>query len=243
MSEGLHCGDCIELMANIENESIDMIICDLPYGTTANEWDIVIPYNLLWDQYNRIIKNNGAIVLTGMGMFSAMLMTSNIKMYRYSLIWEKSKIIGFLNSNRMPMRCHEDILVFYKALPTFNPQKTPGKPYKRPPFTKATTNYNKVDRVETINTNGDRNPTSIIKINNENYTFHPTQKPVALIEYLIKTYSNEGDTILDNCMGSGTAGVASKNLNRKFIGIEKNPEYYNEAVKRITYSPNLLFAL
>ena len=243
MSEGLHCGDCIELMANIENESIDMIICDLPYGTTANEWDIVIPYNLLWDQYNRIIKNNGAIVLTGMGMFSAMLMTSNIKMYRYSLIWEKSKTVGFLNANRMPLRCHEDILVFYKALPTFNPQKTPGKPYKHLESKKHSTNYNKVDRVKTINTTGERNPTSVIKISNEINTFHPTQKPVALIEYLIKTYSNEGDTILDNCMGSGTAGVASKNLNRKFIGIEKNPEYYNEAVKRITYSPNLLFAL
>ena len=241
MSEGLHCGDCIELMANIENESIDMIICDLPYGTTANEWDIVIPYNLLWDQYNRIIKNNGAIVLTGMGVFSAMLITSNIKMYRYSLIWEKSKTVGFLNANRMPMRCHEDILVFYKALPTFNPQKTPGKPYKGLARGQST-NYRKTHRIETINTTGDRNPTSVIKINNENNTFHPTQKPVALIEYLIRTYSNEGDTILDNCMGSGTAGVASKNLNRKFIGIEKNPEYYNEAVKRITYSPNLLFA-
>ena len=240
MSEGLHCGDCIELMANIENESIDMIICDLPYGTTANEWDIVIPYNLLWDQYNRIIKNNGAIVLTGMGMFSAMLMTSNIKMYRYSLIWEKSKTVGFLNANKMPLRCHEDILVFYKALPTFNPQKTPGKPYKG--LARGQSANYKVDRVKSINTTGDRNPTSVIKINNENNTFHPTQKPVALIEYLIRTYSNEGDTILDNCMGSGTAGVASKNLNRKFIGIEKNPEYYNEAVKRITYSPNLLFA-
>ena len=242
MTEGLYNGNCLELMKEIKDASIDMILCDLPYGITANKWDIVIPLSDLWAEYNRIITDNGAIVLTSQGMFSALLMTTNPKMYRYNLIWEKSNVTNFLNANKMPMRIHEEILIFYKSLPIYNPQKSKGKAYLTRNTDDCGSNYSKfTGRIPTINT-GDRNPNTIIKISNSDTgTFHPTQKPVQLMEYLIRTYTNEGNLVLDKCMGSGTTGVACKNLNRRFIGMEMNTEYFNIASKRINQTQDMLF--
>ena len=242
MTEGLYNGDCLELMKGIKDASIDMILCDLPYGVTQNKWDIAIPLSDLWAEYNRIITDNGAIVLTSQGMFSALLMTTNQKMYRYNIIWEKSMPSNFLNANKMPMRIHEEILIFYKSLPIYNPQKSKGKAYIKKKHKNGNgSNYSTASRIPTINT-GDRNPNTIIKISNvDTGTFHPTQKPVQLMEYLIRTYTNEGHLVLDNCMGSGTTGVACKNLNRRFVGMEMNPEYFNIASKRISQTQNMLF--
>lgn len=231
-------GDCLELMKNIPDKSVDMILCDLPYGTTRNKWDIVIPFVPLWEQYNRIIKDNGAIVLFGSGLFSAELMESNKKIWRYNLIWEKTQPTGFLNANKMPLRNHEDILVFYKKLPTYNPQKTDG--HKR----KVSTAYQKANCCKTENYGNhnlssydstERFPCSVVKFAKDIQTsaLHPTQKPVALLEYLIRTYTNEGETVLDNCMGSGSTGVACANTNRDFIGIELGEKYFQIAKKRI----------
>ena len=229
-------GDCLELMCNIPDKSIDMILCDLPYGTTHNKWDSVIPFNLLWCQYRRIIKDNGAICLFGQGLFTANLICSNKEMYRYDLIWEKTKAGGFLNARRMPLQAHENISVFYKKLPVYNPQMESGKPYIKKAVTNGDgKNYGKFDRVGEIAVNeGTRFPRSVIKISNDNHkSLHPTQKPVELLEWLIRTYSNENETILDNCMGSGSTGVACINTNRKFIGIELDNTYFEIAKKRI----------
>jgi site-specific DNA-methyltransferase (adenine-specific) len=205
-------------------------------GTTKNKWDSIIPLDKLWEQYNRIIKDNGAMVFTGQGLFSANLIKSNERYYRYTLIWEKTKAGGFLNAKRMPLQAHEDILVFYKKLPTYSPQMIEGKPYTKKSVTNGDgKNYGKFDRVGTININsGTRYPRSVIKFSNDNHgSLHPTQKPVALLEYLIKTYTLEGETVLDNCMGSGSTGVACLNTNRQFIGIEKDDKYFEIAKKRI----------
>ena len=243
MIDGLYNGDCLELMKGIPTGSIDMILCDLPYGVTYNKWDTVIPLSDLWNEYNRIITDNGAIVLTSQGMFSAKLMVSNEKMYKYNLIWEKSMPTNFLNAHTMPMRIHEEILIFYKSLPIYNPQKSKGKAYinHRPKNDHGSNYMTNFERIPTINT-GDRHPHTIIKISNDDKgTYHPTQKPVQLMEYLIRTYTNEGNLVLDNCMGSGTTGVACKNLNRRFIGMEMNTEYFNIASKRINGTQNMLF--
>lgn len=228
-------GDCLELMKDIPDGSIDMILCDLPYGTTANKWDIIIPFDKLWQQYKRIIKNNGAIALFGQEPFSSRLRFSNEKMYRYDFVWEKSRATGFYNANKMPLRCKENITIFYKHLPTYNPQKTKGSPY----YHKATknrsgSNYSSNSKSTDTQSNGDRYPRDVIKFNNviKNLS-HPTQKPVALLEYLIKTYTNENETVLDNCMGSGSTGVAAVNLNRSFIGMELDCDYLKIAEKRI----------
>lgn len=229
-------GDCLELMCNIPDKSIDMILCDLPYGTTQNKWDSVIPFNLLWCQYRRIIKDNGAICLFGQGLFTANLICSNKEMYRYDLIWEKTKAGGFLNARRMPLQAHENISVFYKKLPIYNPQMEAGKPYIKKAVTNGDgKNYGKFDRVGEIAVNeGTRFPRSVIKISNDNHkSLHPTQKPVELLEWLIRTYTNENETILDNCMGSGSTGVACINTNRKFIGMELDNTYFEIAKKRI----------
>lgn len=229
-------GDCLEKMKDIPDKSIDMVLCDLPYGTTQNKWDSIIPLDKLWEQYNRIIKDNGAMVFTGQGLFSANLIKSNEQYYRYTLIWEKTKAGGFLNSKRMPLQAHEDILVFYKKLPAYIPQMIEGKPYTKKAVTNGDgKNYGKFDRVGTININGGtRYPRSVIKFSNDNHgSLHPTQKPVALLEYLIKTYTLEGETVLDNCMGSGSTGVACINTKRNFIGIEKDEKYFEIAKKRI----------
>lgn len=186
--------------------------------------------------YSRIIKNNGAIVLFGQGKFSAQLIMSNSKLYRYSLVWEKTKAGGFLNARRMPLQAHEDILVFYKKLPTYNPQMEIGKPYVKKAITDGDGgNYGKFSRVGEVHINkGERFPRSVIKFSNDNHkSLHPTQKPVPLLEYLVKTYTNEGDTVLDNCMGSGTTGVACLNTGRNFVGMELDENYFEIAQKRI----------
>ena len=238
--------DCLEGMKDIPDDSIDMILCDLPYGVLNKQnkhaqWDNILPFDTLWEQYLRIIKKNGAILLFGQGMFTAELMMSNKPMWRYNLIWEKDRPTGFLNANRMPLRCHEDICVFYSELPTYNPQKIPCMPSERNhPIGKGkhreiNQQYGPFNRVQDPIISDDKFPRSIIKINQEHKCdgkSHPTQKPVALCEWLIKTYSNEGDLILDNCIGSGTTAVACINTNRHYLGFETNTEYYNRAIDR-----------
>ena len=234
-------GDCLELMKDIPDGSIDMILCDLPYGTTRNKWDSTIPFESLWGQYERIIKDNGAIVLFSQPPFDKALSMSNIKLFRYEWIWEKDNATGFLNANRMPLKKTENILVFYKQLPIYNPQKTAGKPYKcKQGSGSSSWNYDESQGGYVTENNGDRFPTNIIKFNRDKDKFHPTQKPVALLEYLIKTYTNEGDTVLDNCMGSGSTGVACVNTGRKFIGMEMDDTYYEIAKQRID---NAVFSL
>ena len=232
-------GDCLELMEEVPDGSIDMILCDLPYGQTArNKWESVIPFDQLWKQYDRIIKENGAIVLFANGMFTADLMRSNCKIWRYNLVWEKTQPVGFLNAKKMPLRAHEDICVFYKRLPTYNPQKTTGHARK---ITRAEHRKNCKDSPDynefglTSYDSTERYPRSVIKFPKDiqKSALHPTQKPVALLEYLIRTYTNENDTVLDNCMGSGSTGVACVNTGRNFIGFELDSHFYEIAEKRI----------
>lgn len=237
--------DCLEGMSRMDDRSVDAIICDLPYEVLnkSNEnakWDTIIPLDKLWEQYNRIIKDNGAIVLFCQGMFTAQLMTSNPSMWRYNLIWKKgNRSTGFLNAKRMPLRNHEDIAVFYKSLPTYNPQKTKGAKnhsrglMKNEQKNQCYGNYDPTNSKDDFS--GMKYPTSIIDIDKEHdgTNFHPTQKPVELISYLVKTYTNEGDLVLDNCIGSGTTAVACVRENRNFIGFETNPEYFRKACERI----------
>lgn len=233
MNIELHNGDCLELMANIPSESVDMILCDLPYGTTRNAWDSIIPLEPLWGHYKRIIKPNGAICLFSQMPFSATLVCSQPNLFRYEWIWEKGNATGFLNANKMPMKAHENILVFYKNLPIYNPQGLVKKevPTIRKGRNGNGSNYGKSDKdaVQEF----ENYPRDILIFKSEGKTVHPTQKPVALLEYLIKTYTNEGETVLDSCMGSGSTGVACVNTGRKFIGIELNSNYYEIAQKRI----------
>ena len=239
-------GDCIEQMKTIKSGSIDAIITDPPYGTTACKWDSVIDFGLMWEQLNRIIKPNGAIVLFGSEPFSSALRMSNIKNYRYDLIWNKIRAAGFLNANRMPLKQHENISLFYKKLPTYNPQKYLDKPYDK-------TKYNGKDMKENVlgsyvsksrKNNGERFPKSILKFS-QNWSrqqqIHPTQKPIALMEYLIKTYTNEKETVLDFTMGSGSTGVACVNTKRNFIGIERDDKYFEIAEQRIKENEYNLF--
>ena len=239
ISKLLH-GDCLELMKSIPDGSVDAIITDPPYGTTACKWDSVIPFDLMWEQLNRIIKPNGAIVLFGSQPFSSALVMSNPKMFKYEWIWQKSHATGHLNSKKQPMRQHENISIFYKKQCTYNPQMI-----KKNYLDKRTksgqienvdiySSFTKVDRQIHIT---DGYPKTIqyfaTPFKGGEGGKHPTQKPVALIEYLIKTYTNEGETVLDFTMGSGTTGVACKNTNRKFIGIEKDDKYFEIAKNRI----------
>lgn len=239
-------GDCLELMKDIPDKSVDAIICDLPYevlnkGNKNAQWDKMLPLDKLWEQYCRIIKDNGAIILFGQGMFTAQLMMSNPKMWRYNLIWDKIMPTGFLNSKRMPLRSHEDIIVFYKSLPTYNPQMTKCEPHKRNHskgnMLKPGKNQCYGHYVETPTIISDEKfPKSIITISKEHCVgkfYHPTQKPVALMEWLIKTYTNENELVLDNTMGSGTTGVACVNTNRRFIGMELDDKYYDIACGRV----------
>ena len=226
-------GDCLELMKNIPDKSIDLILCDLPYGTTHNKWDTIIPFDKLWEQYKRIIKDNGAILLFSQMPFGASLIMSNPKMFRYEWIWEKNQAVGFLNAKKMPLRKHENILVFYKHLPTYNPQgliKLDEPIQEEGSANRNGKNYGVADK-SFIRTHTNY-PTDIITFSKDS-GYHPTQKPVDLLEYLIKTYTNEGDTVLDNCMGSGSTGVACVNTNRDFIGMELNEEYFKIACERI----------
>ena len=226
-------GDCLELMKDIPDGSVDMILCDLPYGVTRNKWDSVIPLDELWEHYKRVIKDNGAIALTAQTPFDKVLGVSNLDMLKYEWVWQKESGTGFLNAKKMPLKGHENILVFYKKPPTYNPQMRTG--FKAYEIKKGHhgTNYGD-DKGATSVSNGERYPLTIVKFTRDKDKLHPTQKPVALFEYLIKTYTNEGDTVLDNCMGSGTTGVACKNLNRNFIGIELDDEYFEIAKRRIS---------
>ena len=236
MSYSLYQGDCLELMKDIPDKSIDMILCDLPYGTTACKWDNVIPFEPLWEQYNRIIKDNGAVVLFGSEPFSSYLRMSNIKNYKYDWIWEKEQGIGNLNANKMPLKKTENISVFYKRLPIYNPQFTVGKIYEIKRDYNSNVIFGKTGTKQGYVTKNDgkRYPTNILIYKRElKHRLHPTQKPVALLEYLIKTYTNENEIVLDNCMGSGSTGVACLNTNRNFIGIELNENYFNIAKERI----------
>jgi site-specific DNA-methyltransferase (adenine-specific) len=231
--------DCLEGMKRIPDGSVDMILCDLPYGTTRNKWDSIIPLDALWENYKRIIKNNGAIVLTAQTPFDKMLGCSNLEWLKYEWIWEKNKATGHLNAKKMPMKAHENVLVFYKDLPTYNPQGLVEK--EMPTINKGNrgkklegaggTNYGKSDK-DAIQTHTGY-PRSVLRFSVDMKPIHPTQKPVGLFEYLVKTYTNEGETVLDNCIGSGTTAVACVNTNRNYIGFELDEKYFNIANKRI----------
>lgn len=229
--------DCLEGMKFISDKSVDMIFTDLPYEQTQNDWDEIIPFEPLWEQYNRIIKDRGAIVLFGNGLFTAKLIMSNPKMWRYNLVWEKTTPTGHLNAKKMFLRKHEDICVFYKKLPVYNPQKTTGhKPVNS--YTKHQddgSNYGKTKVGISGGGSTERYPTSILKFatDKQKCALHPTQKPLALCEYLIKTYSNEGDLVLGSCAGSGTILLAAKKLGRNYIGFEREKEYFDIAKERI----------
>lgn len=224
-------GDCLELMQSIPDGSVDMILCDLPYGTTRNKWDSVIDLPSLWAEYKRICR--GAIVLTAQSPFDKVLGASNIGMLRYEWIWEKPKATGHLNAKRAPMKAHENILVFSDRQPTYNPQKTAGEPYKGCGGASRNDNYGGFAAVREGSADGSRYPRSVLQFRHETKPLHPTQKPVALMEYMIRTYTHEGETVLDNCMGSGTTGVACVSTGRRFIGIEKEAKYYDIAYHRI----------
>ena len=244
----LYQGDCLEVMDKLikQNVKVDAIITDPPYGTTKCKWDTVIPFDEMWERLNKLIKPNGAIVLFGSEPFSSALRMSNIKNYRYDLIWEKEQGTDFGNANRKPLKIHENISIFYKKQPTYNPQFTKGKPYtdKRTNKRERAIKNNKLEHrniifgSETIpiENKGTRYPTTVIKVPKEKGVmsgYHPTQKPIKLLEWLIKTYTNEGDLVLDFTMGSGSTGVACLNTNRKFNGIELDEKYFKIAKKRL----------
>lgn len=233
-------GDCLDIMPTIPDTSVDMVLADLPYGVTQNAWDKVIPFDQLWSEYRRVTKPNAAIVLTATQPFAAQLVASNPRMFRYDLIWRKNKSTGFLNANRMPLRQHESILVFYHRLPVYHPQKTSGHAPVHS-FTKHTgdgSNYRQTKRGFRGGGQTDRHPTSVIDIpvvNNDAINkIHPNQKPVELFEYLIRTFTDEGAIVLDNCIGSGTTAIACLNMGRHFIGIEQDAEFCRLAEERIS---------
>ena len=242
----LYCGNCLEIMKSIEEASVDLICCDLPYGTTRCAWDVVIPFEPLWEQYRRIIKPNGAILLFATEPFASQLRLSNLEWYKYDLYWKKEKPTNFMNLKKRAGKVTENICVFYKEQPTYNPQmvKYNGKPVKNSPKgrfnSEVSSKWNR--QITPYIDTGYRYPCDILEFRREKLgsTVHPTQKPLALVEYLLKTYSNEGDLVLDNCMGSGTTGVACRNLNRDFIGIELDASYYNIAKERIDEQETLL---
>ena len=242
-------GDCLDVMPKIPKHSVDMILCDLPYGTTQNKWDSLIPLDRLWDQYERIIKDNGAIVLTAQGLFTAKIILSNEKLFKYKVVWIKSKATNFLNAKKQPLRKHEDICIFYKKQPIYNPQMINGSPYdkgmRKDQFTGS---YGKF-KPRHIKSKGERYPHDAIfyepdlyndsvyfkTAESEGKVLHPTQKPVKLGQYLIKTYTNENDIVLDNACGSGSFLVSAVLTNRKFIGIEKNEDSQLHKVDEIDY--------
>jgi site-specific DNA-methyltransferase (adenine-specific) len=235
-------GDCLEIMPTLADKSVDMILCDLPYGTTACKWDTIIPFEPLWRQYKRVIKNNGAIVLTASQPFTSALVMSNPGWFKYCWVWDKALPTGHLDAKRRPMRQHEDIAVFAPGRVTYNPEMRTGK-FRKKGDSGQSECYGKFNRV--VSFNDQYYPTSILRISNADQTKkeHPTQKPAALFEYLIRTYTNEGDMVLDNCAGSGTTGVACMNTGRKFILIEKDPTYCDIIRKRIDNHQPLLQAM
>src|SRR3989344_2844715 len=231
-------GDCLEVMQQIPAKSIDMILCDLPYGTTQNHWDSIIPLDQLWTHYEHIIKDNGVIALTGQGLFTAELMLSNPRLFKYKITWIKSKPTNFLNAKKQPLRKHEDICIFYKKQPSYTPQMTPGEPYnKGVRKNQLTGSYGDFKAVE-VKSSGDRYPTDVVYFKtaeSEGGVFHPTQKPVALGRYLIRTFTKDNNIVLDNTCGSGSFLVAAVLEGRKFIGIEKNKEVYLHKKQKMNY--------
>lgn len=239
----LYNGDCLEESLNIKNNSVDLILTDLPYGVLnkRTEWDAIIPFEKMWEMVDRILKPNGAFITTSKQPFTSQLIMSNIKDFRYTLVWEKSKSTGYLNSKRMPLVSHEDIVVFYKKLPPYNPQMTQGIPYDKGKAVRDTESYGKqTTAIHVKNDTGMRYPRSVqyfVTAESEG-GFHPTQKPIKLFEWLIKTYTNENDVVCDITMGSGTTGVSAVNTNRNFIGIEKDKSYFKVSKDRIENSQN-----
>jgi len=229
----IYLGDCLEVMKEIPDKSIDMILCDLPYGTTACKWDTIIPFEPLWEQYKRVIKDNGAIVLTASQPFTSALIMSNIKMFKYEWIWNKKKGGNILNLKTQPYKIHENICIFSNGTIKYYPIKTTQK--KRTGKTYSTGIANGVCNYGDTRIYCDKYPQSIIEESNANQRDkkHPTQKPVALFEYLIKTYTNEGDLVLDNCIGSGTTAIACLETDRDFIGIEKDEGYHKISLDRV----------
>jgi len=227
-------GDCLEILPTINDSSVDMIMADLPYGTTACKWDSIIPLELLWKELNRITKPNSAMVFTASQPFTTMLAYSNLSNFRYEWIWEKPQGTNPMNAKIMPLKSHENILVFYNKRPTYNPQMWYSTPYTGFSSEKSKIGevYGSAKSKHRDNPEGSRYPKTILKFKQEK-GLHPTQKPVGLMEYLIKTYTNKGDVVLDPTMGSGTTGIACVNTNRKFIGIEKDENYYNIACNRL----------
>ena len=233
----LFLGDCLDIMPLIPDNSVQLIFADLPYGTTQNKWDSVLPLAMLWQQYERVITDSGCIIFTADGIFTGVLMMSNPKMFKYKLIWDKKSTTGFLNAKKMPLRRHEDILIFAKGKTTYNPiMEVRGKPRNKGSYNKKKGDgdmcYGSYKNITSFN--NEYYPTSIIEISNANQKAkqHPTEKPLELMKWIISTYSNDGDMVLDNTMGSGTTCLAAKELNRKYIGIEKEPKYYEIACQR-----------
>lgn len=229
-------GDCIEVMKELPDNSIDMILCDLPYGTTQCKWDTIIPFESLWKEYRRVAKDNAAIVLTAAQPFTSVLVSSNLKEFKYTWVWEKSKATGYLNAKKMPMRAHEDVCVFYKKPPIYNPQMWKSTPYNKGSAHRPTEVYGKQKEVLVKNDTGLRYPRTVQYFKtaeSEGKVYHPTQKPVSLFEYLIKTYSVEGDVILDSCLGAGTTALAAMSCNRNFVGIELDQDYVDISNQRI----------
>lgn len=228
-------GDCLEKIKDIPSESIDLILCDPPFGVTRAKWDIPLDFDLMWQEYERVIKNNGAICIFAVEPFASRLRLSNPKMYKYDWIWDKIKSTGFFNAKKQPLRCHEAICVFYKKQCKYNPQKTTDHPKKSSKRKTAGTELYNPGNKETIYESTERYPRSIQIFSSDvqKSALHPTQKPVALLEYLIRTYTDEGDIVLDNCMGSGSTGIACLRSGRNFIGIELDEDYFRIAKERI----------
>lgn len=247
----LYCDDCIQVMSQISDKSVDMIACDLPYGVTQNKADIVIPFDMLWAQYRRIIKDNGCIALFAQGVFYVDLVASNRQMFRYDLVWDKVLTSGFLNAKRMPLRRHEQIAIFYKKPPKYNPQFTQGEPlhgkgtaYRAKELTNN--NYGHFGVIDDSRKGStDKYPTSIVRVSKPHPSVarHRTEKPVELLKWLILTYTDENETVMDNCMGAGGTGVACGETNRNFIGIENDLKYFSIAEQRISDAYRIQIAL
>ncbi len=235
-------GDCLEVMKEIPSGSVDMVLCDLPYGTTQNKWDAVIPFDRLWAEYWRVARPGAAVVLTAAQPFTSALIMSQVKAFKYDWTWRKQIGRGHLNAKKQPLKDKEDICVFYSSQCVYNPQMVEGKPYTakgKGAFrvsTKTTENYGSFSNENRGDNDGKRYPKQVLEFNTVERGFHPTQKPTLLFEYLIRTYTDEGMTVLDNCMGSGTTGVACANTGRRFIGIERDEKYFVEACRRIEES-------
>ena len=236
MINEVHQGDCLEILKQVPDGSVDMVLCDLPYGTTRCKWDTIIPFEPLWDEYRRVAKKNAAIVLTAAQPFTSVLIASNLKEFKYNWVWEKSKATGYLNAKKMPMRAHEDVCVFYRKPPTHNPQMWESTPYNKGSAHRPTEVYGKQKEVLVKNDTGLRYPRTVQYFKtaeSEGKVYHPTQKPISLFRYLIETYTNEGEVVLDSCLGAGTTALAALSCNRNFIGMELAEEYVKISRDRI----------